>query len=105
MEYSILKIVVLIVVIIIIPSISPTPIDESVLSNQQIAELQYQSQLNIWIDQLIQKESGGDPNALLAVDLNGLSSNGCLQYQMPTWLEMGETYGIDTTPENIFDCR
>jgi len=60
--------------------------------------------LKTWIDTLVQAESQGDPDVVLETDWNGQSSNGCLQFQMETWLTQGKLYGFNTTTENIFDC-
>lgn len=61
------------------------------------------NKLEIWLDKLADKESGHQAD-IVVVDVNGKKSYGCFQFQMATWIGMGEKYGFITTPDNILDC-
>ena len=60
--------------------------------------------LNQWINKLAFYESGNRADIKI-LDVNNKYSYGCLQFQMATWIGMGNKYGFQTTPENIYDCR
>ena len=64
--------------------------------------------LGVWIDKLIDLESEGKTN-LKILDLNGLHSFGCLQFQMQTFKAYGLRYKLfsedDDLNKLIFDCK
>lgn len=62
------------------------------------------STLSEWLELLAQKESGNTAH-IRVLDVNNKYSYGCLQFQMGTWIGMGKTYGVATTPDNIYDCQ
>jgi hypothetical protein len=62
------------------------------------------SSIDIWLDKLAMKESGGNCTVSI-IDTNGRRSTGLYQYQDATWLNMGKKYGLPTTLENITDCH
>lgn len=65
------------------------------------------SALDLWLKKLAYLESEGRDN-LKVLDLNGLHSFGCLQFQMDTFREFGLRYGLISEDDNlekvIYDC-
>ena len=84
------------------------------LLEAQIAEASYTAEvpdeLTLWIDRLIQIESGGRENIKI-LDVNGKYSYGCLQFQRATFVGYSKQYGffgnlkeVDWDKE-IMNCR
>ncbi|HUX35618.1 MAG TPA: hypothetical protein VMV71_01135 [Candidatus Paceibacterota bacterium] len=75
--------------------------------NKTVVAFKDESPLNYWIDKLVYLESEGRNN-LKVLDLNGLYSYGCLQFQMGTFVEYGMKYGLlskgDDFGKLIYDC-
>jgi len=75
--------------------------------NNTVVAFESLSPLNHWLDKLIDLESEGKSN-LKVLDLNGLYSFGCLQFQMGTFEEYGMKYGLlsegDDLKKLIYNC-
>lgn len=63
----------------------------------------YEAKLYDWIEGLEYEESRGNTRAKV-FDSNAKYSYGCLQFQLATWKNQGDKYGMDTTKENIYNC-
>ncbi len=66
------------------------------------------SALDLWLEQLIQKESHGRTHVKI-LDVNGKYSYGCLQFQEWTFRAFGEKYGLvkpgAVLEPLIYDCE
>lgn len=89
----------------------PNTVSSSAASYQDsrtITAFESLTPLGVWIDKLIDLESEGKTN-LKILDLNGLHSFGCLQFQMGTFREFGLKYKFfsedDDLNKLIFDCK
>ncbi len=89
----------------------PNTVSSSAASYQDsktITAFESLTPLGVWIDKLIDLESEGKTN-LKILDLNGLHSFGCLQFQMGTFREFGLRYKLFTEDDDlnklIFDCE
>lgn len=75
--------------------------------SKAIAVFEDESPLNYWINKLVDLESEGKSN-LKILDLNGLYSYGCLQFQMGTFVGYGLKYKLlspdDDFGKLIYDC-
>lgn len=50
---------------------------------------------SIWLDKLVMCESGGDPNAINPIDLDGTASLGLLQFKVGTFLMYLDRYEME----------
>ena len=72
---------------------SSTPQSSVVLIAPSIPAITIQDDLDNWLDNLAQAESNGKDHIKI-LDVNGLYSYGCLQFQVGTFLSYGRKYGI-----------
>lgn len=77
-------------------------------NNRVVLAFESQSPLDYWLDKLAYLESEGKNN-LKILDVNGLHSFGCLQFQMGTFREFGLRYGYfgenDDLSKLIYNCN
>lgn len=90
----------------------PEPAQETYDPVPQLAELAaaqaYEAELDAWIGKLVMQESGGrstfreNGGLPYIIDVNGLRSWSCLQFQEPTFRSYSERHGI---AGHISDCE
>lgn len=69
-----------------------------------VAETDTIDPLEQWIEKLIEYECRDCPEDTKILDVNGLYSYSCLQFQMPTFLEQKDIYMPHLTSDDIYSC-